>query len=89
MRKPSDAKPSTPAPQRVPSAQQSSHDRDGTVPSHAVQEQDEMQAATEQMGEHNRLQLNEGGRTNDSRETENPEGAVHGLPAPALKGTWR
>lgn len=48
----------------------------------------ERQAVT-QMGEGAQLGINEGGRTNDSHEQHNPEGAVHGLPKPALKGTWR
>jgi len=50
---------------------------------------DQEQQALEQMGDQAKLNLNEGGRTNDSSTPDNPEGAVHGLPQPALRGTWR
>ena len=76
-------------PRPAPDASLQSQARGGHVPNHAAQEQEQMQAAVEQMGEDNALQLNEGGRTNDSREKENPKGAVHGVPLPSLKGTWR
>ena len=55
----------------------------------AEQAMDQEQAAVTQMGNNAQLGINEGGRTNDSSEQHNPEGAVHGLPKPALKGTWR
>ena len=76
-------------PMPAPDAKLQSEERNGHVPNHAAQEQEQMQAATEQMGAANKMTLNEGGRTNDSSVQKNPEGAVHGVPQPALKGTWR
>lgn len=70
-------------------AQQARLSREGNVPTKAVQEQEQMREAVLQKGEADGIGLNEGGRTNDSRAQENPPGAVHGLPAPSLKGTWR
>jgi hypothetical protein len=58
------------------------------VPTGADQSDAQARDALAQMGDEAKLQLNEGGRTNDSRAQKNPPGAVHGLPQPALKGTW-
>jgi len=55
----------------------------------AAQALHQEQEALAQMGDKAQLGINEGGRTNDSSTQENPKGAVHGLPQPALKGTWR
>ena len=55
----------------------------------ATQARNQEAEALRQMGPQNTLDINEGGRTNDSSEPRNPDGAVHGLPKPALKGTWR
>jgi hypothetical protein len=65
------------------------HDEGQPVPSGAAQARSQEQEAVAQMAGQAQLAINEGGRTNDSSATENPEGAVHGLPKPALKGTWR
>lgn len=70
-------------------ARASRQGRDGNVPPKAVQEQEQMHEAVVQMGAPDGVAINEGGRTNDSRHQDNPPGAVHGLPTPALKGTWR
>jgi hypothetical protein len=55
----------------------------------AAQALEQEQEALAQMGDKSQLSINEGGRTNDSSTPDNPKGAVHGLPQPALKGTWR
>lgn len=91
MAQPTDPQTPSTKPRPVPAKETAEHDRGGAVPQHAVQEQEQMQAATEQMAAHKEkhLAINEGGRTNDSSHTENPPGAVHGLPQPSLKGTWR
>lgn len=60
--------------------------RAGDAATQALQQE---QDALQQMGAKAQLEINEGGRTNDSHEQHNPDGAVHGLPKPALKGTWR
>lgn len=70
-------------------AQQARQGRRGDVPPKAVQEQEQMREAVLQKGEAGGVGINEGGRTNDSTHQDNPPGAVHGLPTPALKGTWR
>lgn len=72
-----------------PQTQQPLNDREGDVADAATREHEQAREAIRQMGDKSKLQINEGGRTQDSSETENPPGAVHGLPKPALKGTWR
>jgi hypothetical protein len=79
MKQANDSKPQN----QVPS------DRDGDVPDAATQGHSQAREAVRQMGEKNKLNINEGGRTQDSSAKDNPPGAVHGLPTPALKGTWR
>ncbi|RYF45709.1 MAG: hypothetical protein EOO38_15530 [Cytophagaceae bacterium] len=68
---------------------QAAPDRAGDVGDAATQEHAQAREAVRQMGDKNKLNINEGGRTQDSSAKENPPGAVHGLPTPALKGTWR
>lgn len=72
-----------------PQTKQQRSDRDGDVADAATREHEQAKEALQQMGDKSKLQINEGGRTQDSTHTENPPGAVHGLPKPALKGTWR
>lgn len=62
-------------------------DREGDVADAASREHQQAKEAIEQMGTGSKLQINEGGRTQDSTHTHNPPGAVHGLPKPAIKGT--
>lgn len=73
-------------PVREPERPTQAHSREGDGATQAFnQEQD----AVAQMGTDATTSINEGGRTNDSHAQTNPKGAVHGLPQPALKGTWR
>lgn len=72
-----------------PQTNQTLTDREGDVADAATREHEQAKEAIKQMGDKSKLQINEGGRTQDSSHTENPPGAVHGLPKPALKGTWR
>lgn len=77
------AQPNPPA--RQPGTDPDNHE----VPNGAQQAASQEREALRQMGTDAKLAINEGGRNNDSSESDNPEGAVHGLPKPALKGTWR
>ena len=77
------AQPKTPT--RQPGTAPDNHE----VPNGAEQAASQEREALQQMGTEAQLAINEGGRSNDSSERGNPEGAVHGLPKPALKGTWR
>lgn len=72
-----------------PQTDQTHRDRQGDVADAATREHEQAKEAIEQMGDKAKLQINEGGRTQDSTHTENPPGAVHGIPKPGLKGTWR
>ena len=72
-----------------PQTQQPVRDRAGDVADGATQAHDQEAEALRQMGDKRKLHINEGGRTQDSSHPDNPPGAVHGLPKPSLKGTWR
>jgi hypothetical protein len=61
---------------------------DTAVPDGRIQELTRAQEILRQQ-DAARLELNEGGRSHDSSERGNPPGAVHGVPKPSLRGTWR
>lgn len=72
-----------------PQTGQPHRDREGDVGNQAEREHAQAKEALTQMNGKQKLDINEGGRTQDSTERENPPGAVHPIPTPAMKGTWK
>ena len=65
---------------------------DTAVPDGRIQEFERTKETLRQQREahhHGHLDVNEGGRTHDSSERHNPPGALHGVPKPSLRMTWR
>jgi hypothetical protein len=61
---------------------------DNAVPDGRIQEFERTKETLRQQRDAH-LDINEGGRSNDSSERHNPPGAVHGIPKPSLRMTWR
>ena len=63
--------------------------RHGDVPDGATQETRRFARTLAQAPATRGVKLNEGGRTNDASERDNPPDAVEGLPAPSYRGTGK
>jgi len=68
---------------------QPTRERHGDVPAGSTQDRAQAQETLKQAPQTRQLRVNEGGRTHDSSEPDNPAGAVHGLPQPSERGTGR